>query len=327
MAVESIVVRPFEKGDEAAMAEMIAHTLRVSNRDDYTPEYLEGIVNHYPPEFFTEHAEDSHLYVLCDGERIIGCGGITGCWGSTTESYVFSVFVHPDYQGHGLGKMIMDALESDDFFRRAARTELASSITATGFYQKLGYAFIDGITTPDEAGVIKMEKKTMTITYEKKEALTFIGFHTGIAPGEGYQKCPEFWEKEYAAKYARLWQTMKPETPVEEAILAHGIGMFAFCADAETGFEYWIAGLYKGGEVPAGLELYTFPASNWAMFSIKGPIPSSLHSLNTFVWQEWFPTEGKRLHANGLATLEVYSAGNPQSPFYESGIWVPIAES
>lgn len=162
MAVESIVVRPFEKGDETAMAEMIAHTLRVSNRDDYTPEYLEGIVNHYPPEFFTEHAEDSHLYVLCDGERIIGCGGITGCWGSTTESYVFSVFVHPDYQGHGLGKMIMDALESDDFFRRAARTELASSITATGFYEKLGYAYINEITTPNESGVVMMEKKRPT---------------------------------------------------------------------------------------------------------------------------------------------------------------------
>ena len=161
MAVEQecFVVRPFEKGDETAMAGMIAYTLRVSNRDDYTPEYLEDIVNHYPPEFFTEHAADSHFYVLCDGGRIIGCGGITGCCGSTTESFVFSVFVHPDYQGRGLGKMIMEALESDEFFRRASRTELNSSITAAGFYQKLGYAFKDGITTPDEAGVIKMEKR------------------------------------------------------------------------------------------------------------------------------------------------------------------------
>lgn len=161
MAVEQecIVVRPFEKGDETAMAQMIAYTLRVSNRDDYSPEYLEDIVGHYPPVFFSEHAEDAHFYVLCDGKRIIGCGGITGRWGSPTESYVFSVFVHPDYQGRGLGKMIMDALESDEFFLRASRTELNSSITAAGFYQKLGYAFKDGITTPDEAGVIKMEKR------------------------------------------------------------------------------------------------------------------------------------------------------------------------
>ena len=72
----------------------------------------------------------------------------------------------------------------------------------------------------------------MNITYEKKDTMTFIGFHTEIRPEEGYQKCPEFWEKEYAAKYARLWQTMKPENPVETAILANGIGMFAICTES-----------------------------------------------------------------------------------------------
>ena len=56
----------------------------------------------------------------------------------------------------------------------------------------------------------------MNIVYEKKDAMTFIGFHTEIRPDEGYQKCPEFWDKEYNVKYARLWQTMKPETPIEE---------------------------------------------------------------------------------------------------------------
>ena len=43
----------------------------------------------------------------------------------------------------------------------------------------------------------------MNVTYEKKDAMTFIGYHTEIRPEEGYQKCPEFWDKEYAAKYAR----------------------------------------------------------------------------------------------------------------------------
>jgi len=166
----------------------------------------------------------------------------------------------------------------------------------------------------------------MNVTYEKKEAITFIGFHTEIKPEEGYQKCPEFWDKEYAAKYARLWQTMKPETPTEAAILENSIGMYAICADAKSSFTYWIAGLYKGGNVPEGLELFTFPAGKWAIFSTKGALPNSLQSLNTEVWQKWFPTEGKKLGADGKATIEVYSAGNPQSPDYECGIWMPIKD-
>lgn len=45
---------------------------------------------------------------------------------------------------------------------------------------------------------------------EHKPAMTFIGFSTTIRPEEGYQKCPEFWDREYARKYARLWQEWYP---------------------------------------------------------------------------------------------------------------------
>ena len=90
----------------------------------------------------------------------------------------------------------------------------------------------------------------MNVKYEKKLEMTFIGYHTEIRPEEGYQKCPEFWDKEFAAKYARLWQTMKPETEIEKAILENEIGMFAICSESENGFLYWIAGLYQGGGVP-----------------------------------------------------------------------------
>lgn len=163
----------------------------------------------------------------------------------------------------------------------------------------------------------------MNVTYEKKPEMAFIGYHTEIHPEEAYQKCPQFWD-EFSAKYARLWQTMKPQNAVEAAMLENGIGMYGLCAEYENAFTYWIAGLYQGGAVPEGLELYTFPASTWAVFTAKGPIPAALQTLNTAVWQEWFPTEGQKYQANGTATLEVYSMGNPQSPDYESGIWVPV---
>ena len=95
----------------------------------------------------------------------------------------------------------------------------------------------------------------MKVAYEHKPAMILIGYSTSIRPEEGYQKCPEFWDKEYARKY-----------------------------------------------------------------------PGSLQSLNTQVWQEWYPNEGRKFMANGSAMLEVYSPGDMQSPDYECGIWVPICK-
>lgn len=90
----------------------------------------------------------------------------------------------------------------------------------------------------------------MNVRYEHKKAMTFIGFSTSIRPDEGYEKCPQFWENEYSRRFARLWQTMTPETPVEKAVLDNQIGMFAICDEKNGSFDYWIAGLYNGGEVP-----------------------------------------------------------------------------
>lgn len=164
----------------------------------------------------------------------------------------------------------------------------------------------------------------MNAAYEHKPKMTFIGFSTIICSNAGYVKCPEFWDTEYTQKYARLWQTGKPETPIEKALLENQIGRFAICKEKENCFEYWITGLYNGGEIPDGLRLCTLPESDWAMFSTKGPLPCSLQNLSAYVWNVWYPNEGKSYISRENAMLEVYSAGDMQSPDYECGIWVPL---
>ncbi len=104
---------------------------------------------------------------------------------------------------------------------------------------------------------------------------------------------------EYSRKYARLWQTGRPETPVEQALLENRIGRFAICEQKADCFEYWIAGLYRGGAVPEGLKLYRFPESDWAVFSARGPLPGSLQALNTCIWQDWYPNDGQQVVGNG----------------------------
>jgi|GEM_PF-984026 len=116
-------------------------------------------IDSHSPEVIAERAKDAHFYAACDREKIIGCGGITGYWGSTTESYLLSIFVLPKYQGRGIGRRIVETLENDEYFSRAWRTEVGSSVTAVNFYRKLGYEFKNGITEPDEFHVVRLEKR------------------------------------------------------------------------------------------------------------------------------------------------------------------------
>ena len=53
---------------------------------------------------------------------------------------------------------IYDVLEKDEFFVRAKRIEIPASITACGFYQKLGYTYKNEIDTVDAEGLYRLEK-------------------------------------------------------------------------------------------------------------------------------------------------------------------------
>lgn len=163
-----------------------------------------------------------------------------------------------------------------------------------------------------------------TVSYEHKSEIMFIGFSRIFRSEEGYRKCPEFWD-EFNLKFSDLWKTQVPGNDVEKAVLENNVGMFAVCVnDGDKEFEYLIAGLYHGGAVPEGMKVFTYPESDWAVFSTKGTLPSSLQTLNTYVWESWLPSEGVSCKADTSIDVEYYSMGNPQSDDYESGIWMPV---
>lgn len=157
--MNTVTLRRFQKGDEFAVSAVICTTLVISNQKDYSPAFIEENIRSHSPEEIAARAEDAHFYVAMVGEKVIGCGGITGYWGSTEESYLTSIFVLPDYQGKGVGRKIIETLEADEYFRRVWRTEVGSSPTAVSFYQKMGYEFKNGIMDADEYGVVRLEKR------------------------------------------------------------------------------------------------------------------------------------------------------------------------
>jgi GNAT superfamily N-acetyltransferase len=106
-----------------------------------------------------ERAGWTHFYVVCDNEKIVGCGAIGSYWGKEDESSLFTIFVLPEYQGRGIGRLIIQTLEKDEYFLRANRIEIPASITATPFYLKMGYSYKNGIDKPDEEGLLRLEKQ------------------------------------------------------------------------------------------------------------------------------------------------------------------------
>ena len=159
---------------------------------------------------------------------------------------------------------------------------------------------------------------------------TVIGYSIVIPNEEGFRKCPEFWDKEYSRRFARLFQTMKPETLEEQAVFDNKIGQYAVCrclkSEGQDGaFEYMICGKYLGGPVPDGMKLLTIPESDWAEFRCRGALPKSLQDLYAAAYGSWLK-DHPEYREFGI-NIERYSPGNPAEPDYECGLVIPVKKA
>ena len=153
-----MIVRKFEEKDAEAVSQLICTTIEISNRKDYPGELMDELIRSETPEHVLGRAAWTHMYVIQDGEKIVGCGAIGPYWGKEDESSLFTIFVLPEYQGRGVGRKIMETLEADEYFLRARRIEIPASITGVPFYLRMGYHYKNGISEPDEEHLIRMEK-------------------------------------------------------------------------------------------------------------------------------------------------------------------------
>ena len=67
-------VRRFEPKDAEKVSELVVTTLRTTNIKDYSLEYIENDVKNLQPQNILERANWMHFYVVCDAEKIVGCG-------------------------------------------------------------------------------------------------------------------------------------------------------------------------------------------------------------------------------------------------------------
>ena len=154
-----LLIRKFQAGDAAAVSALICRNFREVNIRDYPADEMERMSGFYSPEKVAEIAGQSHFYVACMSDVVVGCAAVAGCQGREGDCLLQTIFVNPDYQGCGIGRRLVDVLEQDEVFCRAERAELHASITACEFYQKLGYGYAGGEKVTDEHGLYLMVKE------------------------------------------------------------------------------------------------------------------------------------------------------------------------
>ncbi|GAA0701688.1 GNAT family N-acetyltransferase [Paraclostridium ghonii] len=156
--MKNITIRRFRKCDAKSVSELVRRNSLEVNIKDYTKEQMERLANIFDSNKVIMKANSSHMYVACINEKVVGCGAIARFFGKDDESILSAIFVLPEFHGKGIGKLIVETLEKDDYFTSAKRIEIPSTITACSFYKKMGYIYKDEINKLDEEGHYRLEK-------------------------------------------------------------------------------------------------------------------------------------------------------------------------
>lgn len=125
-------VRPALEADAARVSQVILAALLTSNAQDYPASVIERVQASFTTDSVRQLMQRRQMFVaLVDGE-LLGTASLDG-------RVVRSVFVDPAYHGHGLGRQLMAAVEQAALDSGLTSLVVPSSVTAEGFYARLGF--------------------------------------------------------------------------------------------------------------------------------------------------------------------------------------------
>ncbi|HLQ70414.1 MAG TPA: AraC family transcriptional regulator [Bacillota bacterium] len=161
----------------------------------------------------------------------------------------------------------------------------------------------------------------MKYSVVEKNAFRIVGIKrefSSVAEEENVVGIPEFWEEVNQNGTSDLLFQMN------DGVVKGTLGVCGEISEEQkkTGvFDYWVGTSYVG-EVPEGMLALEIPACKWAVFEVRGPMPTAMQNTWKQIFSEWFPSTGYE-HA-GTPEFELYTDEDPNHPDLYSEIWIPI---
>ena len=174
-------LRAATEGDIPGLHRLIEASIRGLQRDDYTPEQIEGAIGN-ALGLDTQLIADGTYFVVEDGAggELIACGGwsfrrtLFGSDGAARrESGVLdpardaakirAIFVHPGFARRGLGSRVLRHVEQAAAGAGFRRLEMGSTLTGVALYTLRGYIAEERVEVPLPNGaalpVVRMTKR------------------------------------------------------------------------------------------------------------------------------------------------------------------------
>lgn len=157
--MSEVIIRKYKEDDLNDVFDMIQLSFKTAILDKvYEEEVKEFWKNEYTFEEIEKLSKVGHFYVAELDGKIVGSGCVKE---DDNKAYICGVFIDPNIQGVGLGTRIMDVLEKDKICIKTKIACLTAALSASRFYQKLGYSFkydVPEIVSEGCLDIVYMEK-------------------------------------------------------------------------------------------------------------------------------------------------------------------------
>ena len=132
------------------ISDLIVKTLLETNSKDYPQNIILKVVSNFSPDKLKLLMKQRQTFVAILNDEVIGTAAIE-------ENFIRTVFILPNNQKYGVGKLLVQHIEQIAFKKGYSSLKVSSSITAEGFYVRLGYVALKDVYYGEERNIL-MEK-------------------------------------------------------------------------------------------------------------------------------------------------------------------------